>query len=150
MDKVITTIDIYGLGISLLYVLNKTKSLIDPSFEEELRNLFLNMVHFNVMKRDTIHILTEKYKNILKRHITHYKESPLYDHHHITKMIEDKLQSIKMENASNSVSRARLAPIRATVDPIPVCPKNMYYDESTKGCVKTKRRTKPKMTTRRK
>jgi serine/threonine protein kinase len=51
LDRVINTIDVYGTGIAFMYILNKTRHLIEPELEDVLRKLFYNMVNPNVFVR---------------------------------------------------------------------------------------------------
>lgn len=129
LESVIDTIDSYGLGVSLLYVLNKTYTLIDPIYAVELRKIFSNMVNFNVMKRKSIETLIEEYKTIIK-----LRKSPnsfqSSENGKTKEFIEEKLESIKIENAN--ISNKKL-----DKDPTPVCPKLYEYDENLKRCVKT-------------
>jgi serine/threonine protein kinase len=138
LEAAINTIDSYGLGVALLYVLNKTETLIDAVFAADLRNLFTNMVCFNVMKRKNIQRLTEEYKTILKRHML---ASAMYPsqiqpsmNNKTKQFVEEKLGSIKIENAANITN----------TDPLPACPQMYEYNPITKRCVKTRSITKSK------
>jgi serine/threonine protein kinase len=51
INSLLNTIDTYGLGISLIYVLHRTAYLIPTDVARELNALFLDMLHFNVFKR---------------------------------------------------------------------------------------------------
>jgi serine/threonine protein kinase len=51
LNKTLHTIDIYGLGIALIYVLNSTSMLIDANLSQKLRSLFMDMIHLNVFQR---------------------------------------------------------------------------------------------------
>lgn len=66
LKKSIRTIDTYGLGMTLLNVLNNTKHLIDESLYEKLHELFYNMIHPNVFKRFDIDTCIREYESILK------------------------------------------------------------------------------------
>ena len=87
------------------------------------------MVNFNVMKRKSIETLIEEYKTIIK-----LRKSPnsfqSSENGKTKEFIEEKLESIKIENAN--ISNKKL-----DKDPTPVCPKLYEYDENLKRCVKT-------------
>lgn len=51
LNKTLHTIDIYGLGIALIYVLNSTSMIIDENISQQLRSLFMDMIHLNVFQR---------------------------------------------------------------------------------------------------
>jgi serine/threonine protein kinase len=66
LKKSVRTIDTYGLGMTLLNVLNNTKHLIDSSLYVKLNELFYNMIHPNVFRRFDITTSLTEYENILK------------------------------------------------------------------------------------
>jgi serine/threonine protein kinase len=66
LKKSIRTIDTYGLGMTLLNILNNTKHLINPSLYEKLSELFYNMIHPNLFKRYDIATSIREYEIILK------------------------------------------------------------------------------------
>jgi serine/threonine protein kinase len=148
LENVINSIDTYGLGVSLLYVLNKTQLLIDPIFAKNLRSLFLNMVNFNVMERKNIKTLINEYSEIIKKYSMPFKEDSLQykESYGKTKdFIDQKLESIEIENAN--ISNKKL-----DMDPVPLCPKSYKYNYNIKRCVKSissfKSKSKSKSITR--
>jgi serine/threonine protein kinase len=66
LKKSIRTIDTYGLGMTLLNVLNNTKHLIGHGLYEKLFELFYNMIHPNVFKRYDIATSMREYEHIIK------------------------------------------------------------------------------------
>jgi len=68
MTRIMETFDVYGLGISLLYVLNKTAKLIHKEMAHELHSLFLHMIHFNVFRRIRPVEAQRKYESIMKKY----------------------------------------------------------------------------------
>jgi serine/threonine protein kinase len=138
LEGVINSIDTYGLGLSLLYVLNKTQLLIDPLFAKNLRSLFLNMVNFNVMERKNIKTLIYEYNEIMKKYSTLFKQNTLRykeSYGKTKKFIEQKLESIEIENAN--ISNKKL-----DMDPIPLCPKSYKYNSDIRHCIKSKTKSK--------
>ena len=51
MNAFINTMDVYGLGVSLIYLLHRTADLIPETVAKQLNALFLRMLHFNVFQR---------------------------------------------------------------------------------------------------
>jgi serine/threonine protein kinase len=70
LNKTWNTIDIYGLGIALIYVLNNTRSLIDENVSQELHSLFMDMLHLNVFRRIEPLEAQQKFENITKKLIS--------------------------------------------------------------------------------
>ena len=68
MTRIMETFDVYGLGISLIYVLNKTSKMIHNEMASELQSLFLQMVNFNVFRRIKPVEAHRKYEHILKKY----------------------------------------------------------------------------------
>ena len=51
LDGIINTMDVYGLGISFIYVLHRTADLIPDPVAKQLNALFLRMLNFSVFQR---------------------------------------------------------------------------------------------------
>ena len=68
LNKTMNTIDVYGLGISLMYVLNQTTHLIPNDMARELNDLFMKMLHFNVFKRIDSLTAKKRYETIISRY----------------------------------------------------------------------------------
>jgi serine/threonine protein kinase len=64
--KSLHTFDSYGVGISFLYVLNKSMSLISETLYLEFVDLFQKMISPRIFERPDIKSIKIKYKNILK------------------------------------------------------------------------------------
>ena len=65
MKKSLETTDVYSVGLTFLYVLNKFESKMDPSFVYNLRQLFHHMVLPRVSLRITATEAISKYESIL-------------------------------------------------------------------------------------
>lgn len=66
IQKSIDTVDSYGLGLSLCFVLRKTEHLVDSLLVKQLNILFENMFTASLYERDDPKQLIQKYENILK------------------------------------------------------------------------------------
>ena len=66
LRKSIHTIDVYGLGMTLMHMLNHTKHLINSALYIRFNELFYNMVTPNLFKRFGIKEAIAEYKEILK------------------------------------------------------------------------------------
>ena len=68
LEKSTTTIDVYGLGYTFLYMLGRFIPYMDSSFADDLEDLFLEAVHPRVSLRITADELLHNYDEILKKH----------------------------------------------------------------------------------
>jgi serine/threonine protein kinase len=83
------TVDLYGLGIALMYLLHHTSHLITQKLFEDLEPLFFEMIRPNYIKRIPIEKMLNKYDEILEINgieveekrfggeLFHYKIDPL-------------------------------------------------------------------------
>jgi len=70
LNDSIDTIDSYGLGLSLLFVLNQTHKLMNPTIVERLHKLLMNMINHDLRKRIRIDEALTQYESIFKIHTT--------------------------------------------------------------------------------
>ena len=81
LNQSIYTRDSYGVGIALLYILNRSLHLIGSVFGNNLNALFTNMISPLVAERHDVDTLIAEYKIImtesgfLKKHKKHYDEN---------------------------------------------------------------------------
>jgi serine/threonine protein kinase len=61
------TIDVYGLGLSLIYVLTHTHHLIDDDLFDGMYDIFYNMMNANLLTRYRIDFSMTKYENVLEK-----------------------------------------------------------------------------------
>ena len=66
MNAFINTMDVYGLGVSLIYILHRTVDLIPESVAKQLNALFLRMLHFNVFQRIGPEEAKQEFETIIK------------------------------------------------------------------------------------
>lgn len=67
LNKSIKSIDIYGLGMSLYYLLNCSTKFLKPEVIESMDTCFFNMTTPNLLKRFTIEEAIDAYENILTK-----------------------------------------------------------------------------------
>jgi serine/threonine protein kinase len=65
LEKSIKTVDIYGLGLSLQYMLNYTRHLLPPDFVKKMSELFYFMTTPDLSKRYTLEDAIEYYKSAI-------------------------------------------------------------------------------------
>ena len=70
LNDSIDTIDSYGLGMSLIYVLKQIHKLMNPTIVKRLHKLLINMINHDLRKRIRIDEALIQYKSIFKIHTT--------------------------------------------------------------------------------
>ena len=111
VNKSLDTIDIYGTGMAMLYVLRRTSHLIDTKLYNEFHELFLQMITASLDKRLTIDILLSKYEDII---IKHKLLNKMYFENHKLKPIKINKLNNKIKNTTISLKEKK----RLTVSPI--------------------------------
>ena len=66
LNDSIDTIDSYGLGMSLLYVLNQSYKLMNHTIVSKLQKLFTGMIHHDLRKRIKIDDALKQYESIIR------------------------------------------------------------------------------------
>jgi hypothetical protein len=102
VNNTINTIDVYGTGISLLYVLKKTKHLLTRKLYEDLNELGNSMISAQLSKRIAADELLDRYESILtendimKKHAKYFKDHKIVHGEPIPKHMNRSLNSIHM------------------------------------------------------
>jgi len=141
INKSIDTVDSYGLGIALMYMLKKSTHLLDRDFSKRAFLLFKNMVHPNVYSRYDTDMLMNEYEEILseqgllKKHNMKFDNHRLVDGAEIPTVLEKTIDMIVKDTAN--VSKSDLKTISVNDEPVRICPPGKVYKPSTKRCVKT-------------
>jgi len=152
INKSITSVDVYGLGIALLYVLKNTQHLLKEQLHGDLRKLGNSMVDAQLSKRITTNAALATYETILTGNGLMSKYNMSFANHKMMqgesmpKHIEQSINSIKIDHVilndkalvknAISVDISKKAPLvkkmKKTVKRRPVRPK--------KPAAKTKKR----------
>ena len=144
LNKSIDTVDSYGLGIALMYMLKKSMRLLDRDFSKRAFLLFKNMVHPNVYSRYDTDMLMNEYEDLLseqgllKKHNMKFDNHRLVDGAEIPTVLEKTIDMIVKDTAN--VSKSDLKTISVNDEPVRICPPGKVYKPSTKRCVKTCKR----------
>jgi serine/threonine protein kinase len=102
LKKSIQSIDVYGTGITLLYVVKKTNHLLSPKLYDDLYELGYSMVSAQLSKRITAGELLDRYESILtendimKKYAKYFKDHKVIDGELIPKQMKTSLNSIQM------------------------------------------------------
>jgi len=102
LKKSIQSIDVYGTGITLLYVVKKTKHLLSPKLYDDLYELGYSMVSTQLSERITASELLDRYESILtendimKKYAKYFKNHKVANREPIPKYMKTSLNSIHM------------------------------------------------------
>ena len=144
INKSVATVDSYGTGIALMYMLKLSKHLLHTDFAKRAFLLFKNMVHPNLYSRYDTDMLMNEYEQLLSEQGLLKKHNMSFDNHRLVDGAEippvlEKTINLIVKDTSN-VSKSDLKTISINNDPIRICPPGKEYKPSTKRCVKTCKR----------
>lgn len=137
VDKSYSSVDSYGLGLSLMYVLNRVNKFMDNDFSKELSELFYNMYHPNIHVRYDIGNSLLKYEQLMEKYILN-KKTKVFLNNKVSASSKSK-KSIMNEIKTTSLTDISLSSKKAletlTVDPVRSCPEGKEMNPITKRCV---------------
>jgi serine/threonine protein kinase len=133
----LSTIDIYGLGISFNYMLSKTRHLLSDNINREFSRLFYLMITPNPFKRIKIDCLINAYETILKNNgLLEKYPHKISSSFLLSKEIENKMNKI-IKNIATSIEvneKSIINDARKTVLELK-CKHGKVYNPLTKKCV---------------
>jgi len=100
----INSVDVYGLGITLLYVLNNTQHLLKDKLHSDLNNLANTMIESQLSKRISSNTALVAYETILTenglmdKYNLSFVDHKIIEGANIPKYIEQSIDSIKIDN----------------------------------------------------
>jgi hypothetical protein len=133
----LSTIDIYGLGISFNYMLSKTRHLLNDKINRDFSHLFYLMITPNPFKRIKIDCLINAYETILKNNglLEKYPQK-ISSSFLLSKEIENKMNKI-IKNIATSIEvneKSIINDARKTVLELK-CKDGKIYNPLTRKCV---------------
>jgi serine/threonine protein kinase len=144
IERLMHTIDVYGTGIAFMYILNKTKHLIDTKLENELRALFYQMITPDVFSRIFPDKLLLDYENILTQNGILSKYEKRFENHELVsnkpKTVVPKKHKLKIINLTPDAIEPKINRIMDTIDnmdtvPRKTCPEGKELNPLTRRCV---------------
>lgn len=138
VEKSYNTVDSYGLGLSLMYVLNRVNKFMDNEFAKQMGDLFYNMYHPNVQVRYDIGTSLLKYEQLMNKYILN-KETKVFLNNKVTASSKSKksiINEIKTTTSKDITISSKKTLDTLTVDPIRQCPEGKEMNPITKRCVK--------------
>lgn len=137
LNKSIDTIDSYGVGIALLYVLNRTGQFLDVDLFERLGFLFVNMVSPDVYSRYNVDELLHQYESIMLNSGLLYKHNKHYENHILAngKQIPTNIQNVIYNISEEGFLIPHNEIIDTEISTKRLCPDGKEYKMTTKRCV---------------
>ncbi len=144
IDKSIDTVDTYGLGIALMFVLQRSKHLLSPEFLKNLGGLFTAyMLNRNVFLRSTPEQLLAQYEDLLTNSGLLEKHNKHIEKHLIANKVSDEMKvadAIAHAIADSSfmvtvAKAADAATLLRNVEIVRDCPASKEFNPLTKRCV---------------
>lgn len=139
IHKSVDTIDSYGIGMGLLYVLHRTGKFIQDDLFEKLSTLFMNMVSPNMYTRMNTDQLLEQYRGIMMSSGLLEKHNKRYDNYLLVKGVSlPKKVTKRITDMANNrdfiIDAETLSDDMLEINPL--CPSGKEYRRKTKRCVK--------------
>ena len=126
LDKAIDTVDTYGAASGLIYVLKHSRKMLPKMLYYELKDLFDNMLHFNVFIRDSPEEVLSRYENILLK----YDLLKKYNKKIVNHIVVDGSPEIVIDNNVKEQSNKQFLDTL-----IKKCPEGKEHNPKTNRCV---------------
>jgi len=140
IDKSIDTVDSFGLGIALMFVLHRSRHLLADDFYKKLGSLFgMDMLHPRVFIRSTPDQLLAKYEDILTSSGLLEKHNKHIENHLIANRVSDEMK-VAAEIADSTVPALVIDADDAdglmhNTEIVRDCPVGKEFNPLTKRCV---------------
>ena len=138
INKSIDTVDSYGVGIALMYVLNRSKHLLPDRFASDLRTLFVNyMLNPHVFIRFNPDQLLANYENILLNSGFLEKHDLHIENHFIENKLSKEASLLnKIKSSGYLLKPPGFTPTPSQIEIVRECPDGKEFNPLTKRCVK--------------
>jgi serine/threonine protein kinase len=137
IDKSIDTVDSYGLGIALMFVLHRSRHLLADDVYKKLGSLFgMDMLHPRLFLRSTPDQLLAQYEDILTTSGLLEKHNKHIDNHLIANRVSAEMKVA--EAIAESTAAVVIDPTAALVHNTEIvrdCPVGKEFNPLTKRCV---------------
>ena len=136
IDKSFDTVDSYGLGIALIFVLHRSKHLLSDEFYRNITDIIVDMLSPGVFLRSTPDQLLAKYEDILTTSGLLEKHNKHIENH----LIADKVSAEMKVAAEIADSTAPAVPaatdaLMHNTEIVRDCPEGKEFNPLTKRCV---------------
>ena len=135
IDKSIDSVDTYGLGIALMFVLHRSKHLLFDEFYKNVMNIGVNMLNGGVFLRSTPEQLLAQYEDVLTTSGLLEKHNKHIENHLIANKVSAEMKVA--EAIAESTAKVVIDPAAAmhNTEIIRDCPVGKEFNPLTKRCV---------------
>ena len=133
IDKSIDSVDTYGLGIALMFVLHRSKHLLSAEFYKNVMNIGVNMLEGRVFLRSTPEQLLAQYEDLLTNSGLLEKHNKHIENHLIANKVSREMK------VAEAIADSGFVPPLAVTENIEIvrdCPAGKEFNPLTKRCVK--------------
>jgi serine/threonine protein kinase len=138
VSKSIDTVDTYGLGIALMFLLHRSRHLLSDDFYKKLGDICMNMLHPIIFLRATSEQLLAKYEEILTSSGLLEKHNKHIENHLIANNVSDEMKvaaEIANSTARLSIPHMDASTAAAATEIVRECPVGKEFNPLTKRCV---------------
>jgi serine/threonine protein kinase len=141
IEKSIDTVDSYGLGIALMFLLHRSTHLLSDEFDKKLGDLIYDMLHPLIFLRSTPDQLLAQYEDFLTTSGLLEKHNKHIENHLIADKVSAEMK-VAAEIADSTVPALVIAPATAlahaamhNTEIVRDCPEGKEFNPLTKRCV---------------
>ena len=139
IDKSIDSVDTYGLGIALMFVLHRSKHLLSDEFYKNVLKIGLNMLYGGVFIRSTPEQLLAQYEDLLTNSGLLEKHNKHIENHLIANGVSTEMKVADAIADSSFMVHVDKAADAATllrnIEIVRECPVGKEFNPLTKRCV---------------
>jgi serine/threonine protein kinase len=136
IDKSIDTVDTYGLGIALMFVLHRSKHLLSAEFYKNVINIGMNMLEGGVFLRSTPEQLLAQYEDLLTTSGLLEKHNKHIENHLIANGVSTEMKVAEaIADSSFMVHVDKDADAAKNIEIVRDCPAGKEFNPLTKRCV---------------
>ena len=136
IDKSIDSVDTYGLGIALMFVLHRSKHLLSDEFYKNVMNIGVNMLEGRVFLRSTPEQLLAQYEDLLTNSGLLEKHKKHIENHLIATGVSTEMKVAAAIDDSSFMIVIPPAAENENIEIVRDCPVGKEFNPLTKRCVK--------------
>ena len=135
IDKSIDSVDTYGLGIALMFVLHRSKHLLSDEFYKNMLNIGLNMLDGRVFLRSTPEQLLAQYEDVLTNSGMLEKHNKHIENHLIANGVSTEMKVAEAIADSSFMVHVETQNATKNKEIVRDCPVGKEFNPLTKRCV---------------
>ena len=135
IDKSIDSVDTYGLGIALMFVLHRSKHLLSAEFYKNVMNIGLNMLDGRVFLRSTPEQLLAQYEDLLTKSGMLEKHNKHIENHLIANGLSTEMKVAAAIDNSSFMVHVETQDATKNKEIVRDCPAGKEFNPLTKRCV---------------